>query len=461
MYGEGEPNLTMKYMNRFGCIGPACEENCCLDGWRIDVDKEHYEKLMAMAAFSAKPIARRFSSTFIILPKKKKSESERYLLKQNEGGGCSLFRDGWCDLHGTFGYEALPHVCAFYPRKLKYVGDTMELSATGSCPEVTRQIILPDDGCDLEPIDFSRVHRKVLQDGMDPRDRRPFFRLFTEVRDYVMDVLRDESLTWDQRQFLMLWFSKRTTEVLAKTNTDPDTAIVKREMELLAKPQVRHEIIKRYAELETPASLVLMIVRAIVRPKTKGIMRPLWNTLTQSVITGYSKLPDLLPQSDDPEEHDRQAEKAMSEPVPMTTHEVFREYKQRRDRLRSVPAVKARIDGFFKNYSLHTWFHRMPIEEKDILTYTLRTLTQQSAMKFLVYSQLHLQDLVTAWESAAEADKPAAEAALIDGVEKAAVSVFYQIARHVEHGLLIKWLADMLKKMNLYSAAGGVYLIHF
>lgn len=461
MYGEGEPNLTMKYMNRFGCIGPACEENCCLDGWRIDVDKEHYEKLMAMSQFSAKPIARRFSSTFIILPKKNKKDSERYLLKQLEGGGCSLFRDGWCTLHATFGYEALPHVCAFYPRKLKYVGDTMELSATGSCPEVTRQIILPVDGTDLEPIDFSRVHRKVLQDGMDPRDRRPFFRLFTEVRGYIMEILRDETLTWDQRQFLMLWFAKRTTEVLAKKNTDTDTTIVQREMELLRSPQVRYEITKRYDQLETPAGLVLMIVRAIVRPKTKGIVRPLWNELTGSVIKSYTRLPEMLPQSDDPEEHDRAAEKAMREPVHMTTHEVFREYKQRRDRLRSVPAVKQRIDGFFRNYSLHTWFHRMPIEETDILTYTLRTLTQQSAMKFLVYSQPHLQDFVSAWESAAEADKPEALAALVDVVEKAAVSVFYQIARHIEHGLLIKWLADMLKKMNLYSAAGGVYLIHF
>src|SRR5262245_65247866 len=102
---------------------------------------------------------------------------------------------------------------------MKYIGDRMELSATASCPEVTRQIILARDGVDFEPIDFSRVHRKVLQDGMDPRDMRPFFRFFVEVRDYVMDILRDESLTWEQRQFLMLWFSKRTTEVLSKANT--------------------------------------------------------------------------------------------------------------------------------------------------------------------------------------------------------------------------------------------------
>jgi len=460
MYGEGEPNLTMKYMNRFGCIGPACEEHCC-GGWRIDVNKEHFDKLMAMAAFSAKPIARRFSTAFTILPKKNKKDQEHYVLKQLDDGNCILFRDGWCDLHGTFGYEALPHVCAFYPRKLKYVGDTMELSATGSCPEVTRQIILPPDGTDLEPIDFSRVHRKVLQDGMDPRDRRPFFRLFIEVRDFVMQLLRDETLTWDQRQFLTVWFAKRTTEVLAKKNSDPDTTLVKREMELLKSPQVRYEINKRYADLEAPAALVLMIVRGIVRPRPKGGVRPLWNALTQSVIQSYTKLPAMLPQSEDPEEHDRAADKAAREPVPMSTHEVFGEYKQRRDRLRAVPEVKARIDSYFRNYSLHTWFHRMPTEEGDILTYALRTLTQQSTMKFLVYSQTHLQDFVTDLEKAQEAERPAALAALLDAVEKAAVSVFYQIARHIEHGVLLKWLADMLKKMNLYSAAGGVYLIHF
>lgn len=461
MSGEEEPNQTMKYMNRFGCIGDACEENCCLDGWRIDVDKDHYEKLMAMAQFSAKPIARRFSSTFIILPRKTKKDPERYLLKQFEGGGCSLFNKGWCDLHGTFGYEALPHVCAFYPRKLKYVGDIMELSATASCPEVTRQIILPDDAVDLEPIDFSRVHRKVLQDGMDPRDRRPFFRLFVEVRDFVMQLLRDETLSWDQRQFLMLWFSKRTTEVLAKKNTDPDTTLVKREMEILARPEIRHEIVKRYRDLVTPAALVLVIVRGIVRPKNRGIVRPLWNKLTGGVIDSYTRLAEMLPQSDDEAEHDAAAERAVREPVHMTTIEVWAEYQRRRDRLRSVPSVARQADKYFRNYSLHTWFHRMPIEEGDILTYTLRTLTQQSAMKFLLYSQKHLQDFVTRYEEASEADKPAAEAALNDAFEKAAVSVFYQLARHVEHGLLIKWLADMLKKMNMFSAAGGVYLIHF
>ncbi len=465
MSEDVEKSLTMRYMNRFGCIGAACEENCCMDGWRIDVDKAHYDKLMAMAAFSAKPIARKFSTTFIVIPKKNKKENERYIIKQFEGGGCSLFDDGWCDLHATFGYDSLPHVCAFYPRKLKWVGDTMELTATGSCPEVTRQIILHDDGVELEPIDFSRIHRKVLQDGMDPRDTRPFFRTFVEVRQFVLDLLKDETMRWDHRQFLMLWFSKRTTEVLSKSVAKADTAVIEREFALLKNPKVRHEILKRYEELETPAALVLMVVRAIVRPKTKGIVRPKWNDLVNGAVGTYVRLREVLPASDDPEEHDKAAEAAAAQgtasPAYMTTLEVWQEYTKRRNRLRAIPSVGDRIDKMFRNYSLHTWFHRMPTEENDILTYTLRTLTQQAAMKFLLYSQSHLQGFVDAFERAEEGDKAAAEKVLIDEVEKSTVAVFYQIARHVEHGLLIKWLTTMLKKMDMFSAAGGVFLIHF
>lgn len=462
MIGESEPTLTMKYMNRFACIGPACEEHCC-GGWRIDVDRAHYEKIQTMVQFSAKPLARRLATAFVILPPKSKLAMETYVLKQDDKGVCALLSsEGWCELHGSYGFDALPHVCAVYPRKMKYVGETFELSATASCPEVARQILMPGDGTELEPIDRSRIHRRWTQDGMDTRDTRPFFRLFIEVREHVMKLLREPTLAVDERLFLMLWFAKRTSEVLDRENKDPDASVVRREIELLERPEVRREIVRRYLELETPAALALMIVRGIVRPSGGGPGRPKWLALMNGVVGSYTRLPEMLPVSDDPSEHDRAADAAAAAPIPMTVIEVFSEYKRRRERLRAVPAVRERIDGFFRDYTLHTWFHRMPIEEKDILAYVLRTLTQQAAVKFLLYSQVHLQELAAGWERAARGDaQAAAEAALMDAVDKAAVSVFYQLARHVEHGVLIKWFGDMLKKMNMFSAAGGVYLIRF
>src|SRR5215813_7582033 len=36
---------TLRYMTRFSCIGPACEDNCCHD-WKVSVDHTTHEKLL-------------------------------------------------------------------------------------------------------------------------------------------------------------------------------------------------------------------------------------------------------------------------------------------------------------------------------------------------------------------------------------------------------------------------------
>ena len=35
--------LQPEYMKAFSCIGPACEDSCCI-GLRVDLDKETYQK---------------------------------------------------------------------------------------------------------------------------------------------------------------------------------------------------------------------------------------------------------------------------------------------------------------------------------------------------------------------------------------------------------------------------------
>ena len=35
------PALIPRYVSRFSCIGPACEDNCCT-GWRVSIDKKTF-----------------------------------------------------------------------------------------------------------------------------------------------------------------------------------------------------------------------------------------------------------------------------------------------------------------------------------------------------------------------------------------------------------------------------------
>lgn len=460
---EPQPNLTMRYMNRFSCIGPACEDTCCA-GWRIDVDKAHYERLLMTATFSSRPLASRMRAAIRVVPPAKKKERERYMLKLHDNGDCVfLDEQGLCEVHKNFGIGALWDVCAFYPRKLKWIGKTLELSATGSCPEVARQLLCHEDGAELEAIDLSRLERHVMQDGLDPRDTRPFFRAYLRLREFMLELFGDRTVTLDQKYFLMTWFSKRANEVLKKHKASGDLAVVDREMALLRSPAVRTEILKRFEQLETPAALVMWIIRAIVRNGRTGThhdkMRSNWADMVDDVLATYNTIKSILPEPNASDaEHD--ASEARQGPVvEATIAEVWLDYRERRRRLYAVPIAARAMERYFRNYTVHTWFHKFPTEEEDILHYALRMQVQHAAIRFLIVSHPKTMAALAAHDASTKDE--VADAALVTELDKVAVIAFQKIARHTEHGVLLKYFNNMLKQRDLFSLAGSVYLIRF
>ena len=460
---EDAPNLTMKYMNRFSCIGPACEDTCCA-GWRIDVDKAHYERLLMTSKFSAKPLAARMRAAIRVVPPKNKRERERYTLKLHDNGDCVFLDEiGLCEVHKNYGISTLWDVCAFYPRKLKWIGTTLELSATGSCPEVARQLLCHEDGAELEAIDLSRLERHVMQDGLDPRDTRPFFHAYLMLREFMMELFGDATVTLEQKYFLMTWFSKRTNDVLKKHKATGDLGVVEREMALLRSPAVRAEILKRFEQLATPAALVIWIIRAIVRNGRTGThqdkMRSNWAIMVDEVIGTYSKLASILPEPGADEAAHDASEAKQSPVIEATTAEVWFDYCRRRARLHAVPIAAKAMERYFRNYTIHTWFHKFPTEEEDILHYALRTLVQHAAIRFLIVSHPKMIAALNAYDASAK--DAAADAALVVELDKVAVIAFQKIARHTEHGVLLKYFNKMLKGRDMFSLAGAVYLIRF
>ncbi|MCA9515958.1 MAG: flagellin lysine-N-methylase [Myxococcales bacterium] len=453
---------TMRYMTRFSCIGPACEEDCC-HGWRIDVDADHFKSLQRAAAFSPGEVGKTLQSAFQILPPKRKKDRPRFIIKQDKDGRCPMLDgQGWCMVHGNFGFDMLPHVCAVYPRKLRTVGAGLELTATASCPEMARKILLDADAVEIVPLDRDSIHRKVLQEGMDPRDTRPFFRALVAVRDAFMAIMQDGAISMEERWFLVAWFAKRTQDILRKGHAKADLAPVERELALIARPDVRAAILARYERLETPATLGLLVARALVRPHAKAHIRPRWSVLANTVTGSYVRLRELLPESDDEAEHDRRALEALgSAGQKLATAEVWTEYLRRRDRVLGEPVAAARAEQYFRNYTIHTFFHRLATEENDVMSYVLRTLAQQAAMKFLFYSHPRVHAALDALRAAPADEIAAAEAHLVAELDATAADVFYQVARHSEHGVLLGWLVKMLAQQGWFSLAGAVYLIRF
>ncbi|PIE20831.1 MAG: hypothetical protein CSA66_00415 [Proteobacteria bacterium] len=443
-------HLQLRYMTRFGCIGSRCEDHCCYDR-RVDVDLNHYRRLVAAAQFSSAGVRSIIRDSLDVVPaSKRKKTGKRFLIKHDKDRRCPFLDERrLCQLHKSFGHEMLPDACAIYPRRLRRVGDHVELSATPSCPELSRKLLLDADAVDVVPLAWADIQRPRIHGGMDPRDRRPFWNTALTVRDHVVPLLADPSISLEQRLFLTLWLSKRTNDILNKRRTSGGRGRVERELSMLRSPKVRGEIIARFEQLRTPASIAMMIVRAVVRPSPRGV-REAWNRLVGGTVDSYTRLGDVVPGLEARVEvHDRAAADD-SQRVQMTVGEVWAEYRRRRDAIRA--RLGDRADQYLRNYTIHNWFHRPPTETKDVLTYTLRYLALQACQKFLLYSDPAVSALLTEG-----ADDDALRAAL----DARVVDVCYQLSRHLEHGALIEYLSKLLRRAGMFSMAGGVYLIRF
>ncbi len=83
---------------------------------------------------------------------------------------CVKFDAGWCGIHRDYGADFLGDACHFYPRITRGVGQTTLTTASLSCPETARLMLLEADAFATAPRTESRVPfslKQYLPDGMD------------------------------------------------------------------------------------------------------------------------------------------------------------------------------------------------------------------------------------------------------------------------------------------------------
>jgi len=145
-----KPRYEMpRYMARFRCIGPACEDTCCA-WWGIGVDRRAYERYRAIGDERER---RRILSKLTL---KEDGDDRNYAsFELNPATGCCsmLGDDGLCTIQAKHGESMLCATCATYPRKVNDEGGTLEISAALSCPEAARLALLHEDACEFVAAD--------------------------------------------------------------------------------------------------------------------------------------------------------------------------------------------------------------------------------------------------------------------------------------------------------------------
>lgn len=205
--------FALKYMTRFACVGAACEDNCC-QRWSVVVDQPHHDRLRGKmsspaerAEFEAK--VRRLEGP---------PRAHKYaLMVLREDKTCSFLADGLCSIHGRYGEELLPDVCATYPRSLTRIGERVELAGRPSCPEVARQILVEEDGLDLVSAEPPATPYRFIATTIDAKKSKdPYEANFTAVRGLVASLLAERRHPVASRLFFVAYFADKSRDILCR-----------------------------------------------------------------------------------------------------------------------------------------------------------------------------------------------------------------------------------------------------
>ncbi len=171
--------VTPKYVSDFSCIGPDCEDSCCI-GWNIYLDKKSYKKTIAH------PQLKGLAKSAL---KKIKRNNDQWAIIQTDAKGACLFLDSnkLCKIHAIAGEETLGDTCRTYPRTSHIRESDKFETLSLSCPEAARLILFSPDAFMFE--------RKLSGAKMTSY---PSPLWVSKTYDYSIELLLNEHLNWQQ-----------------------------------------------------------------------------------------------------------------------------------------------------------------------------------------------------------------------------------------------------------------------
>jgi len=143
--------LVPKFMEKFSCIGSACEDTCC-SGWQVTLDKKTFNAYKASTHPELKP---RFANQ-IKRMRSKVSDSQyarfELLPKTSE---CPMMEEKLCSVQNLLGEDKLSNTCFNFPRQTYEVGGIYHQALTLSCPEAARLALLSENAFEFNSVDLS------------------------------------------------------------------------------------------------------------------------------------------------------------------------------------------------------------------------------------------------------------------------------------------------------------------
>src|SRR6185503_13072969 len=184
------PELATRAMQRFRCVGTACEDNCCHD-FGIDIDRASLDRMRAAAS---NPAERERVVRLVVLGMRPPGgEPAQNMVQLDDHGGCPMLDlDGGCGVHRRHGEAVLSTTCSVFPRTSLAVEQRLEVTGSLACPELARLSLLAKDGLEqdvpVEPV----LPRAYVGKRLFPSAGDLYGTMFTRTREALLDLFRHE-----------------------------------------------------------------------------------------------------------------------------------------------------------------------------------------------------------------------------------------------------------------------------
>lgn len=422
---SGVPDLMPRYLARFTCIGSACEETCC-GGWRVLVDEKHYKKLKT-AMDRDRGERERFARAHQRVRGKECSPSRYALLVLDEEQRCALLdEDRLCSVQKRYGAAMLSDTCAFYPRTIQEFEQRQEMTATLSCPEIARQVLLFEDAMDLVPAQHALGGRPMI--GVRPAAPADDYygACLNEVREMVFDLLGRRTYAMATRLFFVMYFADRTRAGFSADDADP--SVVADEFVRVQSQAALAAASRHFDSVEIPSAIAAAIVVDVLRDRLLDLPRGSFRQLIADVISGREGIPLDAPGG--------------------TTLDVSPSalWETHRARLAAWDAkTHRRIDSYFENYARNYWLREWYTSSPNLFVHARRLVIRVAMLRFLLVGHPRL-------------------ASAFDDVtlDATAVEVFYKLSRGIEHSpTFLDRVEALLDARGMVTLAHALLLLKF
>jgi len=190
------PALMPRYVERFRCLGPTCEDTCCAS-WPIHIDKKTYK---AYRQDSAPELGNILSKSLVRTDHRLGSIAYAVILPQGEEQKCPVMQDGLCGVHKDLGETYISDLCFTYPRLSRQFQGQLEHTMTLSCPEAARLALLAEDAMEFVETRVAVREPMVQELALHPHISPE---LMNEMRIFCLNLLRTRELELWQRLALL------------------------------------------------------------------------------------------------------------------------------------------------------------------------------------------------------------------------------------------------------------------